>query len=125
MADVSFKIPLCEGELLVLHYLNEKESEEVGAQPGCLGSPQEPFAEPGNFCAFTGGFKGVNEKVWKNAKFFKIQSTSGNSEETSAPGEMIVFRSTEFNEEKTVEKLLATKSPVYFASGGGWAVTAK
>jgi len=120
MGTVNYTIPLCEGTLLALHYLNETESESVGAQAGCNGSPQEPVADPGNLCVFTGGFKGINEKQWKNAKFNKILGTNGNPEEATPAGQEIVFRTTEFKEEGPLK--LAKEA--YLGSGGGWQVRA-
>jgi len=50
----SFPIPLKFHEKVKLNYRNETEA--LGSIAPCLGSPQEPAVENGNFCAYRGGF---------------------------------------------------------------------
>jgi hypothetical protein len=124
MGAVSYPIELCPGETIEeskIHYENEPESEVVGSQPGCLGSTEEPIAEPGNLCVFTGGFKGSVEKLWKDVKFFNIASNQGGIKVAGASGQEVIFRTKQFGETK-VEKLT---EEAYMSAGGGWAVTAK
>jgi hypothetical protein len=124
MGVVSYPIELCPGEAIVeskLHYLNEPESETVGAQEGCLGSTEEPIAEPENLCVFTGGFKGSVEKLWKNVKFNGILTDSGTQKAAGASGQEIQFRTKTYGELK-VEKLT---EEAFMSAGGSWAVTAK
>jgi hypothetical protein len=120
MGAISYEPQLCPGEVLTLTYENEAESEIVGSKPGCLGSTGEPIAEPGHLCVFTGGFKGIIEKEWKNVKFNSIRADNGN-EETATSGQVVIYRTTEFKETApSLENLKAS----YMGAAGGWAATA-
>jgi hypothetical protein len=117
---VSYPIALCEGEELQKEYCDEICSETVALRGGgCFGAPQEPIAEPGWLCVWTGAFKGTRENQWKNAKFREITSAVGINNETY--GEEVIFRTSEFGE-VTPAKL---KNEAYLGTGGGWAATAK
>jgi hypothetical protein len=120
MGAISYEPTLCPGEVLMLTYETEPESEVVGSKPGCLGSTGEPIAEPGHLCVFTGGFKGAVEKEWKNVKFNGIRANNGN-EETAISGQVVIYRTTEFKETApSLENLKAS----YMSAAGGWAATA-
>ena len=101
--------------------MTEVAAESPGSVEGCLGSPNEPVAEPGYVCVYRGGFKGILEKEDKNAKFFAIYAAGGNINETASSGQLIAFRTTEFNE-GVIEPIA---KEAFLAAGGGWSVTAK
>jgi hypothetical protein len=130
---LSYPIPLCEGELVTVKYLNEAETAAPGSVPGCNGSPTEPSAEPGFLCVFTGSSDNGSKSINKNNVFVGFENadggnavtSSGSLMETGEGGVTVIFRSTEFNITTPVEKLSAAKSPVRMHWIGGWAISAK
>jgi hypothetical protein len=112
---------------LKVKYKNEKESGETTVPP-CLGSTNEPTAEPGNFCAYRGAGVVVESKD-KNAKFVTFED--GNGEEftsgSTLPNEVftgnlglrIAFRTTQFSTTPTT-----VTEATELNAGGGWALTA-
>lgn len=125
---VSLPIPLAEEEKVKVVYRDEAQA--LQPKGPCVGSPNEPVAEPGNLCVYRGSGFGSKEGEDKNVKFFDFQDavgdsiTSGGETEGAAghTGILIVFRTTEFN---------ASGKPVILAkearltASGSWAVTAK
>jgi hypothetical protein len=123
---VSYPIPLCEEEVLKLEYVSERNEFEGGiGGGGCLGSAAEPVAESGFLCVYRQGSPGAQEPKDMNAAFFGFQAPNGANGETGTRGELIVFRTSEFNEVTPIRELTSSKSPVILSAGGTWAVTAK
>jgi hypothetical protein len=126
---VSYPIPLCEEAStgnepqLFLKYVNEVNAEAPGSVPGCNGSVNEPVAEPENLCVYRGGNFGSLEKDDKNAGFSEFHEANGlGLGEPGALGQLVIFRSTEFNGEVPIESL---KSPVRFTAEGSWSMRVK
>jgi hypothetical protein len=122
MGVVSYPIPLAQRPLVV--YRNEVQTESP--TPPCVGSVTEPIALPGYLCVYRTGNFGSREAQDKNAKFFGFQDLAGNAttngaEEGGLLGELIVFRTNEFNAEHPIT---ISKEAALFAAGS-WAVTAK
>jgi hypothetical protein len=124
---VSFPIPLARGEKVKFTYRNEREAIEPKAP--CLGSVNEPVAEPGNLCIYRGGAGfGSNENEDKNAKFVQFEDLFGETvKETGEAnsgdlGVLIVFRTNEFALEGTHQPLAKEAK---LTAAGSWAVTAK
>ncbi len=120
---VSYPIPLNPHYKVTAVYRNEAQTNEPEAP--CLGSAEEPGAEPGFLCIYSGEAFGEKESEWENAEFFGFQSpggrtTSGLESKGGILGESIVFRSKEFNEEAPI---LHIKAQAYLNTGGSWAVT--
>jgi hypothetical protein len=129
---VSYPIKLCEEPStgnepqLFLKYVNETNAEAPGSVPGCVGSVNEPIAEPENLCVYRGGNFGSLEKFDKNAGFSEFHEPNGlGLGEVGALGQLIVFRSTEFNQEAPIEKLSAANSPVRLTAEGSWSMRVK
>jgi hypothetical protein len=128
---VSFPIPLKVNEQVKLNYRTEEQSTTPTAP--CLGSVNEPIAEPGNLCAYRGGGGfGSKEKngasIDKNANFARFEDFFGESFietgllNSGDLGVDIVFRTTEYSEETPVTSL---KAEAILNAKGSWAVTAK
>jgi len=123
MGVVSYPIPLAEHVTAV--YRNEEQS--ATPESPCNGSVNAPSAEEGFLCVYTGGNFGSEEKQWKNAQFFTFEDPFGNftspivTDKGGLLGELIVFRTKEFNEEEPIENI---KSQSYLSTGGSWAVRA-
>jgi len=118
-AVVSYPVPLCEGEVLKLQYVTEADLRSGSLPAGCVGSVLEPAAEPGYLCVFRGGGDGALETQDVNAKFLNFRSTIGAEDLTSDTGELVVFRTTEFNElaRETLKK------EAHLTAEGSWVVT--
>jgi hypothetical protein len=127
---VSFPLPLKVGEKVKLNYRDEEQSKTPTAP--CLGSVNEPIAEPGNLCVYRGGAgSGSKEKgegsIDNNAKFFKFEDFLGESftetgfANSGDEGVDIVFRTNQYNETTPITLL---KEAILNAKGS-WAVTAK
>jgi Collagen triple helix repeat (20 copies) len=132
-AAASFPIKLKTNEAVTLTYRNEEQS--LAPAPPCLGSAQEPLAEPGNFCTYRGGnTAGIKEKgvevgnIDKNAKFFAFNGANGEHiTKTGLANEgdesvLLVFRTNEFSEETPIDKIALESN---LNAQGSWAVTAK
>jgi hypothetical protein len=126
----SFPIPLKVGEKVKLNYRTEEQSKTPAAP--CLGSVNEPIAEPGNLCAYRGGAGSGSKEtgegsIDRNAKFVKFEDFFGESfaetgfENSGDLGVDIVFRTTEYNEGEPV----TLKAEAILNAKGSWAVTAK
>jgi hypothetical protein len=125
---VSYPVRLKKGAVILEKYVNEKEIETPKAP--CLGSVNEPKAEPGNLCVYRGGNFGSLEEQDKNAAFAFFENPRGANFSTTAEagvlGTLILFRSTEFVEEgPPIVELKAEHSPVILNANGSWAVTEK
>jgi hypothetical protein len=132
MSPISFPIRLKKGTgVTTLTYKPEPVAEEP-ARP-CLGTVEEPTAEPGNLCVYRGSFKGGLEAMDKNAAFFQFSTPRGeNSTLVKRPGflgEAIVFRSREntpvFKEEVGETEPGTITNAAYMEAFGSWAVTEK
>jgi hypothetical protein len=124
---VSFSIPLARGEKVKFTYRNEREALEPRAP--CLGSVNEPVAEPGNLCVYRGGAGfGSKENEDRNAKFVQFEDFFGETiKETGEAnsgdlGVLIIFRTNEF---ATEGGHLALAKEAHLTASGSWAVTAK
>jgi hypothetical protein len=124
---VSFPTPLARGEKVKFTYRNEREAIEPKAP--CLGSVNEPVAEPGNLCVYRGGAGfGSKENEDRNAKFVQFEDLFGETiKETGEAnsgdlGVLIIFRTTEFGIEGAH---LALAKEAELTAAGSWAVTAK
>jgi hypothetical protein len=124
---VSFPTPLARGEKVKFTYRNEREALEPKAP--CLGSVNEPVAEPGNLCVYRGGAgSGSKENEDKNAKFVQFEDFFGETiKETGEAnsgdlGVLIVFRTNEF---ATEGPHLTLAKEAQLTAAGSWAVTAK
>jgi hypothetical protein len=135
----SFSIPYPEsGNFLTAPNLKatyRNEAEAVAPRAPCLGSTNEPVAEPGNLCVYRG--QGIPQEHAalpgfahdENAKFVAFQMPGGKllksgellpTESIELSSLMIVFRTDEFNE-KTGEVTLA--KPAHLTAVGSWALT--
>ena len=119
---VSYPIELAERPIVV--YRGEREAESPVFP--CEGNVNNPLAQPGYLCVYRSGNFGSLETQDKNAKFFGFQDFNGNnyakgSQEGGLLGELVVFRTAEFNAEHptTLVKEAA------LTAAGSWAVTAK
>jgi hypothetical protein len=124
MGVASFPLRLKETATITAKYRNEKESE--APEPPCVGSQNEPFAEPGFLCVYRGGNFGSLESQDKNAKFFNFEKPNGQlliPGEVGVLGVLIAFRSNQFTEEGTTPAKLTAET--YLDAGGSWAVTEK
>jgi hypothetical protein len=126
MAAISYPIRLVETSTITATYRPESLSEKP--EPPCLGSVNEPIAEPGNLCVYRGGNFGSEEKQDKNASFNKFEFPNGKFAgplETGNIGTLVVFRAPNagFKEEGTAPETL--KTPAYLSAGGSWALTEK
>jgi hypothetical protein len=127
-AVVSLPIPLAEEEKIKITYRNEAQALEPKAP--CIGSPNEPVAEPGNLCVYRGDGSGSKESEDKNAKFFDFQDALGDSiasgTETKGAGGhtgiLIVFRTDEFN---AAGKPVTLANEARLTASGSWSLTAK
>jgi hypothetical protein len=126
---ISFPITLPAKILAAnVKYLNEKQVGEPGSIPGCIGSGQEPIAEPGFLCVYQGATATVGslESEWKEAKFFGLEDPVGNLNMNAAGkpsgliGELVVFRTNTFTEAPSTIPAAAS-----LTAAGSWAVTAK
>jgi hypothetical protein len=125
---VSFPIPLKVGEKVKLNYRNEEQSKTATAP--CLGSVNEPLAEPGNLCVYRGGggFGSKEKGIDRNAKFARFEDFFGESftetglANSGDQGVDIVFRTTQYDEETPITSL---KAEAILNAKGSWAVTAK
>jgi hypothetical protein len=114
-------------------YLNETQVREPGTITGCVGETDEPVAEEGFACFYQGMFATVGglKTEWENTKFFALEDPNGvrNVEAEGVAGtgggkigEMVVFRTNEFNETTPI-KSIAKES--YLNAGGSYAVKDK
>jgi hypothetical protein len=95
-------------------------------EPPCLGTVDEPVAEPGNLCVYRGIQFGSEEAQDKNAKFFNFESPNGKfvvPGEVGVIGELIVFRSDQFVEEGKVPAKITAET--YLSAAGSWALQEK
>jgi hypothetical protein len=130
----SFPIPLKFKARVKLNYRDEKEA--LTATAPCLGSPEEPVVESGNFCAYRGGggpgskeqgsHVGNVDKNVTSIPFF--ESADGEKiTETGEAGEgddgiLIVFRTDEFSTGEPIEQLARESN---LNAKGSWAVVAQ
>jgi hypothetical protein len=128
-SPITYQIPLCKetstglNPQLKYNYVNAVQAETPGSVPGCVGSPVEPIAEPGNLCVYRGGNFGSLERTDKNAGFVAFHTPLGvASGEVSRLGMLVVFRSSEFNEEAPIEALSPTSAPVNLTAEGSWSM---
>ena len=126
--SISLPIPLSEGERLKVVYRNEAQALEPKAP--CVGSPNEPVADPGYLCVYRAGGFGSRESEDKNAKFFDFQDALGDSiasgtETKGAAGHtgiLIVFRTDEFD---AAGKPIVLAKEARLTASGSWSVMAK
>jgi hypothetical protein len=108
---------------LHLNYVNAKQAEIPGSVPGCVGSVVEPIAEPGNLCVYRGGNFGSLEAGDKNAGFSEFHTPLGNGAgEVSRLGQLVIFRSSEFNQEEPIQGLAPASAPVDLTAEGSWSM---
>jgi hypothetical protein len=126
---ISYPIPLCKeastglNPQLRLRYVNEVQAESPGSVPGCVGNLVAPIAEPGFLCVYRGGNFGSLEKEDKNAGFVTFHTPQGvGAEEVSRLGQLVIFRSSEFNEEAPIEALSSGSAPVKLDAEGSWSM---
>jgi hypothetical protein len=124
---VSFPIPLKKGEKVKITYRNAQQALEP--KPPCLGSVNDPAAEPGNLCVYRGGAGfGSGENEDKNAKFVQVENFFGETiNETGEAnsgdlGVLLIFRTNEFASEGAPLTLAKEAS---LTAAGSWALTAK
>ncbi len=126
MGLVSYPIPIEPGKELTAIYRNQTQSGEP--ESPCNGGIDEPVAEEGFLCVYTGEQFGEKESEWSTtSEFFGFQdpsgkTTSGQEKKGGIVGESIVFRSKEFNEEEPKANI---KKGAYLNTGGSWAATAR
>jgi hypothetical protein len=118
---------LKKGETARFIYRTAAESTKPEAP--CLGSVNEPVAEPGNLCVYRGGVGfGSRESEDKNAKFVQFEDFLGETiKETGEAnsgdlGVLIIFRTNEF---ATEGARLALAKEATLTAAGSWAVTAR
>ena len=120
----SCPVRLKEGALPKATYRPESLSEKP--EPPCLGSVNEPVAEAGNLCVYRGGNFGSQEKTDENAAFFAFEQPNGtNTSVTGEPGvlgQLVLFRTTEFNEETPIKEIVKAS---FLNAIGSWAVQEK
>jgi hypothetical protein len=132
-AAISYPIALKEHEAVKLTYRTEPQSTAPNSP--CLGSPDEPFAEPGNLCTYRGGAEaGAKEtgsevgNIDKNVKFTNFADALGEEITTTGlanagvGGIDVVFRTDEFSKEIAIGKIALESN---LNAKGSWAVTAK
>jgi hypothetical protein len=124
---VSFPIPLAKGEKVKFTYRNEREA--LGPTAPCLGSVNEPVAEPGNLCVYRGGAGyGSKENEDANAKFVQFEDFFGETVNETGEGNsgdlgvLIIFRTNEFGKEGAH---LTLAKEAHLTASGSWGVTAK
>jgi hypothetical protein len=125
MGVASYPIRLKKGAIITETYVGEKAAETPKAP--CLGSVNEPKANPGAFCAYRGGNFGSLEEQDKGAAFAFFENPRGANFNTTAEagvlGTLILFRSSAFTEEGTTPATLTETT--YLNAAGSWAVTEK
>jgi hypothetical protein len=128
-APISYTIPLCHEEStglnpqLRLRYVNEVNAETPGLVEGCNGDLIEPVAEPGFLCVYRGGNFGSKESEDKNAGFVTFHTAQGQGlEEVGLLGQLVLFRSNEFNEEAPIGALSSASAPVNLTAEGSWSM---
>jgi hypothetical protein len=128
MGVASFPVRLKETAEIASKYRDEPEAETP--ESPCVGSVNEPVAEPGWLCTYRGGGGfGSLESQDKNAKFFNFEKPNGvylippGIREVGVLGALIVFRSNQFTEEGTTPAELTERT--YLVAGGSWSVTEK
>ena len=126
VALASYPIPLNKTEKPNAVYRDEPESSAPKAP--CTGETNYPVAEAGFLCVLRGGEHGTLESEDHNAKFFGFAQAQGSFQSTptakegSRDGELILFRTEEFEEEAPfIEELV---KPANLSAAGGWAITA-
>jgi hypothetical protein len=132
-AAISYPFALKEKEAVKLTYRNEPQS--IVPTAPCLGSTDEPFAEPGNLCTYRGGAEAGSKEtgsevgnIDKNVKFTNFASAFGEEITTTGLANAgdetidIVFRTAEFSKEKAIEKITLESN---LNAKGSWALTAK
>jgi len=111
--------------------VNAVYRDEVNAHaptPPCVGSVNEPHAEPGFVCFYRGGNFGSLESEDTNAAFFNFAQPEGGfqttptAKEGARSGEIILFRSTPFDEEPPETEVTEN---AYLSAFGSWSVTSK
>jgi hypothetical protein len=136
IVPISFQVRLKKGsEVKKATYKNQLQSEQTTTPP-CLGTVNEPSAEPGNLCVYSGAPLGGLEAQQANMAFFQFVEPSGVPFTTSAKvgvlGEGVEFRSTE-NEPAFKEEAPAAGESgygvithsAYMSTLGSWAVQEK
>ncbi len=119
--SASYPIRLCEGEVVTFTYVQQTVAECPFCVPGCYGTPEQPTAAEGHFCAYEGYDEGARtEDV--NASFNSFKDAGGEINGTGSDGELISFRTDEFRAGGPPLKL---KAEARLNAYGGWAVTAK
>jgi hypothetical protein len=134
-AALSYPIPLKVNAAVTVTYRTEPQSTTPSAP--CLGSPDEPFAEPGNLCTYRGGAE-PGTKELPGAEIGNVDEHAAFSSFADALGEEIPnlgktglanagdiginirFRTSEFGKETPVK--VAAESNL--SAKGSWALTA-
>jgi hypothetical protein len=99
------------------------QAETPGVVVGCQGIVNEPAAEPGNLCVYRGGNFGSLEKTDKNASFAEFHTAAGGGiGAVGHLGQLVIFRSNEFNQEAPIEALSAASAPVNLTAEGSWSM---
>ena len=125
---ITYQVPLCKetstgnNPQLRLNYVNEKNAEIPGSVPGCVGTVNEPIAEPGFLCVYRGGNFGSLEEKDKNAGFAGFHAPNGVPNLINRMGQVVVWRSNEFNEEAPIEALSPASTPVNLTAEGSWSM---
>jgi hypothetical protein len=128
---VSLNIPLPEEEAGVVQLVYRNEEEATEPTKPCLGSANEPTAEPGFLCVYRGNNFGSKENEDLNAKFVGFQDAVGNfpiaaTREGNGFGAgtvLVVFRTEEGNFDGAPLASIAKQARL--TASGSWAVTAK
>jgi len=120
---VSYAIPLAAAEKPTAVYRNEGESKEP--KTPCEGSPEEPKANPGFLCAYSGGMFPEVENT--EAEFLGWGKPAGEiTTGKTVPGQnrygsLIVFTTKTFTAAPEEPSVLAANA--HFSQEGSWAVT--
>jgi hypothetical protein len=135
IAPISFPVRLKKASLVTkATYRSQIESE--APKPPCVGTQNEPFAEVGNLCVYTGAHLGGLEEQQTNVGFFGFIDPEGlpftTSKKVGVLGEGVQFRSLENTPAFKEERPEAGEAPygtithsAYMALFGSWAVAEK
>jgi len=125
IGTASYPFELNKTEKPTVVYRDETNSH--APTPPCVGSVNEPHAEPGFLCFYRGGNFGFLEKE-DTGVFDDFYTPEGGkqatatSKEGARSGALIVFTTKEFEEEFPIE---AIKESSYVSAAGSWSVTSK
>jgi Collagen triple helix repeat (20 copies) len=124
LAAISYPVPLCSGEQLHLEYVEESESLAIEPNEPCP-RLERKSAAPGYLCVYRASDLATNQTRDLNGAFSFFEGEGGEREATSLYGQLVVFRSSDFNEETPIKELPASASPVSVTAAGSWFATAK